>query len=452
MATENQKHQNATPVDASRGRVALTRRGFLAGGLLSGLALAATGCSGSGSQDAAGSAAGSSAAATNPTSADDLSWDEVLAAAKGQKVSWYGWGGSTVRNNWIESVLVPRLKEQYDVELELVGMDINDILTQLSGEFQAGKTTDGGSIDFIWINGENFASAKENGYLWGPMAQALPNFQDYVDADSPEIAYDFGSKVEGYEAPYSKTQMVLWVDGAKIPESDLPTNPDSFLQFCKAHQGQVTYPEPGDFTGTAFISCLIAGVIGKDNFEQLATMSDATADEVKEIIEPGLEYLRSLNPYLWNAGSTFPADSTTCGQMYQDGELVMNMGYGEPQALVDVGTLPQTTKAFVLQSGTVGNTNYMAIAANAPHKYAAMVAINEVMSPEMQLDQYKVLGNITVLDLQKLKDDDREAIESVQLGSTMLPLQDKLAVRVGEASGKVIPIIEQLWHDEVPGK
>ena len=379
---------------------------------------------------------------------DYADWDAVLEAARGQEVSWYGWGGSEPRNTWIETVLAPRLKERYDVTLNLVGMDINDILTQLSGEKQAGAAQS--AVDFIWINGENFASAKANGYLWGPFTECLPNFVDYCDADAADLAFDFGAPVDGYEAPYGKTQLCLWVDADVV--ADVPLDPDGFLEFCKRYAGMVTYPAPGDFTGTAFISCLIAGVIGKDEFERLSAMADATPDEVRAIVEPGLAYLRELNPYLWKGGATFPADSTVVRQMYADGELVLCMGYGEPQSEVDNGQLPASTRSFVFETGTVGNTNFMAIADRAPHKAAALVAINEILSPEMQLDQYRVLGNLTVLDLERLPKADRAAFEAVELGSAQLPLADKLAVRVAEAAGPVIPILEQLWLDEVPGR
>lgn len=396
--------------------------------------------------------AGSAALTSNAFGLDATDWDAVVEAARGSKVAWYGWGGSAPRNELITGTLAPRLKEKYDIDLELVGMDINDVLTQLSGEFQAGLTEDGGSIDFIWINGENFASAKKNGYLWGPFADDLPNVQSYVDTQAADIAYDFGTAVEGYEAPYGKAQMVFWVDGAQVSETETPIDPETFLQFCQDHAGMVTYPEPGDFTGTAFISCLIAGVVGKEEFEKLATMTDPTEEEVRAIVEPGMEYLRSLNPYLWKQGQTFPADSTTMHQMYADGELVLDGGYGEPQTDVDNGLLPATTRSFVLDTGTVGNTNYMAIAANAPHKEAAMVAINEVLSPDYQLIRYEKLGNITVLDLDKLSEEDRAAFDAVELGSAQLPLDTKLSHAVAEACGPVIPVLEQIWHDEVPGK
>ena len=381
---------------------------------------------------------------------DYSNWDAVLAQAAGQTVSWYGWGGSAPRNAWIEGTLAPVLKEKYDITLRLVGMDINDILTQLSGEMQAG--VESGTIDFIWINGENFYSTKENGFLWGPFCSYLPNFNRYIDTQSTEVLYDFGSPTEGYEAPYAKAQLHLWVDSAVVPTP--PTNPDELLELCRSFPGKVTYPAAGDFQGTAFISSLIAGVIGKESFEQLSKLSaeQATEEVIRPIIEPGLVYLKNLNPYLWKEGKTFPSDAGTLAGMYADGEVILNMGYEPPQSLVDDGSLPHTTKSFVLKTGTVGNSNFMAIAANAPHKAAALVAINEIMSPEMQLSQYQELGNLSVLDQDKLPADMQKAFSDTPLKSAQVSLDELLENRIAEASGPAIPVIEKLWLSEVVGK
>ena len=121
------------------------------------------------------------------------------------------------------------------------------------------------------------------------------------------------------------------------------------------------------------------------------------------------------------------------------------MGYGAPQDLVNNGQLPETTRSFIFDSGTVGNSNFMAIAANAPHKAAALVAINEVVSPEMQLSIYENLGNISVLDMAKLPQEQRAQFENVPLGAAQIPLDELLDHRIAEASGPVIPILEKLW-------
>jgi len=382
---------------------------------------------------------------------DATKWDEVLKTAKGQTVSWYGWGGDQARNTWITDVLAPRIKEKYSVTLKRVDMDINDILTQLSGEIQAKKEV--GTIDFIWINGENFFSCKENGYLWGPFSQNLPNYQSYIDASSSANTYDFGSPIEGMEAPYGKTQLQMWCDSAKVSASEMPTSLSKLSAFVKAHPGTITYPEPGDFVGTAFIESVIAGVVGKARFETLSALTKETATEeaVLAVVEPGLAYLKNLAPYLWKKGETYPSASTELETMYADGEVLMNMAYGAPVAQVNSGALPQTTTGFVFDTGTVGNQNFNAIAANAPHKAGAMVCINEILSPEMQLSIYETLGGLSPLDMGKVPAETKNAFDSVKLTAGQIPAGELLPKGVAEASGPVVPILERLWRNTVLG-
>ena len=90
---------------------------------------------------------------------EDMSFDEMVDAAKGTTVTFYGWGGDDSLNDWLDNYYAPRLKEKYDITLERVPMDIDAILSQLSGEISQIKD---GDIDMIWINGENFKTCKEN--------------------------------------------------------------------------------------------------------------------------------------------------------------------------------------------------------------------------------------------------------------------------------------------------
>ena len=98
----------------------------------------------------------SSASATSTASASKTGsdFDKLVEAAKGTEVSFYGWGGDDKLNAWLDDYFAKRLKDKYDITLKRVPMDIDKILSQLSGELQSGKTD--GDIDMIWINGENF--------------------------------------------------------------------------------------------------------------------------------------------------------------------------------------------------------------------------------------------------------------------------------------------------------
>ena len=85
---------------------------------------------------------------------EEMSFDDMKKEAKGSTVTFYGWGGDEVLNKWLDDVFAPDMKEKYDIKMERVPMDIDQILSQLSGEMEGNKKD--GDIDMIWINGENF--------------------------------------------------------------------------------------------------------------------------------------------------------------------------------------------------------------------------------------------------------------------------------------------------------
>lgn len=374
------------------------------------------------------------------------SWDEITKAAEGTTVTFYGWGGDENRNNWLNTTVADYVKENYNITLEVVGMNIDDILAKLSGEKQADSAS--GSIDMIWINGENFYSAKDNGLLYGPFTDKLPNMEAYIDLEDPETLNDFCMPIENYEAPYAKAQMVLYADTAVTP--DLPKNAGELMEFCKKYPGKVTYSALPDFTGSAFVRNLIYETCG---WEQFQTM-EADYDTVKEAIEPALTYLRQLNPYLWNEGKTFPDSSNAVDAMFSDGELVLDMSYGPFSVAtgIEKGIYTNTTQTFVFDNGTIGNTNYMAIAFNSPNKAGAMTVINAILSGEIQLTQYAELKELPVVAEEMLSEEEKAAFNAVDMGQGVLTQAELLSHRLPEMPADLVPVIEEIWLNEVVGK
>ena len=374
------------------------------------------------------------------------SWDQIVDAAKGTTVTFYGWGGDEDRNNWLASVGAPYMKEHYGITLEVVGMNIDEILAKLAGEKEAGAAA--GSIDMIWINGENFYSAKENGLLYGAFLDKLPNTEAYIDTQDPETLNDFCMPIEGFEAPYGRAQMVLYNDSAVTPEA--PSSAQELLSYCQQYPGKVTYPALPDFTGSAFVRNIIYELCG---WEQFQTM-EADYETVKEAIAPALDYLRSLNPYLWNEGRTFPDSSTTVDAMFTDGELVLGMSYSPYGVAVGIenGVYTPTTRTFLFENGTIGNTNYMSIAFNAPNPAGALVVINAMISAELQLSQYEKLRNLPVVSPEKLSGEEKAAFDAVDMGEGVLTQEELLTHRLPEMPAKLVPVIEEIWLNEVVGK
>lgn len=395
---------------------------------------------------ACGSGSGDSSSQEQNGSVDDMTFDEMVEAAEGTTVTFYGWGGDEKLNDWLDNKFAPVMKEKYDITMERVPMDIDQVLSQLSGEIEGGE--EDGSIDMIWINGENFQSAKENNMLYGPFTDKLPNFNDYVDAESEDVTLDFAYPVEGYEAPYGKAQVVMIADTAVTP--DVPKSAEALEEFVKKYPGKVTYPALPDFTGSAFVRNIIYEICG---YEQFLDM-EADKETVREAVEPAMEYLRGLNPYLWNEGKTFPDSSTTLDNMFADGEVVLNMTYDAYATALNIesGTYTDTTETFQFDKGPIGNTNFMAVAANSGNKAGAMVAINEMLSPEIQTDRYEQLRVIPVLDNSKLSEEQKAAFDAVDLGEGVIPQDELLSKRLPEMPAELVPIIEEIWTEEVVGK
>ena len=173
---------------------------------------------------------------------------------------------------------------------------------------------------------------------------------------------------------------------------------------------------------------------------------EADKETVKAAIEPALEYLRELNPYLWNEGKTFPKDSTALTNMYSDGEVVMDISYGAYSTATNIenGTYTETSQSFQFDKGTIGNTNYIAIAANSGNVAGAQVAINEMLDPEVQADRFTEIRTIPVVDYNKLNDTQKEAFDKVEIGKGVIPQDELLSKRLPEMPSALVPIIEEI--------
>ncbi len=410
------------------------------------LIMSAVGCQAKVEEEKTVANTGAAVEQASETSDEQDTWEEVLEKAKGTRVTFYGWGGSQQTNEWLDNTVAEYVLENYDVTLERVPMNIDEILNKLLGEKQLGAE---GTIDVVWINGENFSTAKSNDLLYGPFTGSLPNFNQYLDSASREVRYDFGFPTEGYEAPYGKAQFVLIADGAT---TELPYNHETLLELAKANPGQITYPALPDFTGSAFVRNIIYDVLGTEAVENLGT----DKEEIRQAIQPALDYLLELKPYLWMEGKTYPATVAQLDNMYSDGEVILSMSYNPNHVAskIHTGEFTPTSEAFVFENGTVGNTHFMAIPDNAVNKAGAKVLIHAILSPELQASKYDpaVWGDLPVLDNSKMSVEEKALFEAIPLGQGVPTQEELLSKRVPEMPVHLVPIIEEIWMETIPGE
>lgn len=350
------------------------------------------------------------------------SWDEIVQAARGQTVYWNAWGGDERINSYIAWV-GDQVKERYGVTLVQVKLaDTADAVSRVLAEKTAGKN-EGGSIDLIWLNGENFAAMKEQRLLYGPFTSALPNFQLVDFENKPSTLIDFTVPTDGYEAPWGMAKLNFIYDSARVTQT--PGSIAALLEWSMAHPGRFTYPAPPDFLGTTFLKQVLIELAPDPAFLQQPVEDDA---QVEQAARPLWEYLDALHPHLWRGGETFPASGPAQRQLLDDGEVDITLSFypSEASSAISNGLLPDTARTFVLDEGTIGNTHFVAIPFNANAAEGAMVVADFLMSPKAQAVKQNPMawGDDTVLALSKLTEGQRHLFTSLPRGVATLPPQD----------------------------
>ena len=145
-------------------------------------------------------------------------WTDIEKAARGQTVYFNAWAGSETTNAYLQWV-AGEVMASHGVKLEHVKItDTADVVKRVRAEKAAGRGEAEGTVDLVWINGENFATLKREGLLFGPFAETQPNFQ-YVDvAGKPTVRNDFSVPTEGMESPWGMAQFTLFADGKRLPK------------------------------------------------------------------------------------------------------------------------------------------------------------------------------------------------------------------------------------------
>ena len=75
-----------------------------------------------------------------------------------------------------------------------------------------------------------------------------------------------------------------------------------------------------------------------------------------------------------------------------------------------------------------------------------------MLSPEIQADRYETLKVIPVLDNETLTEEQKAAFAQVDLGKGTIPQDELLSKRLPEMPAELVPVIEEIWLEEVVGK
>lgn len=378
----------------------------------------------------------------SPQDFERTPWETILHQAEGTTVNFAMWAGDEARNRYFQGPVTEKLKQKYGITLKIVPYnDTIEIVNKLLNEKGAGKIS-GGSVDMVWINGENFRTAKQGAVLWGPFSERLPNVRLYPEAARQR---DFGTPIEGFEAVWQYAQFVLAYDMARTPEP--PKSIEALRAWVKTHPGRFTYPAPPDFTGSVFIRHVLLHFGGNPQ----AFQNGFDEALYQKAAAPTLEYLNDIKPFLWKQGETFPATPKELDRLFTNQEIDFSMNYGPTFASqrIERGEFPPTVRTFVFDEGTIGNYNFLAIPFNAANLSGALTVINHLMSAEHMLDQSRVLGSTYPHDVSRLDAGQRTQMEALPRGPATLSPVELSSHLLPEPDAAYLDRLEKDWREKV---
>ena len=373
-----------------------------------------------------------------PSLAQSNNWPNIEAKAKGQTVYFNAWAGSERINAYIQWA-AQELKKSHGINLEHVKItDAADMIKRVRNEKAAGKLTEG-SVDLVWINGENFLTMKKEGLLFGPFAQSLPHFSLVDTKGKPTTLLDFAEPTDGLESPWGMAQLTFMADSKRLPQN--PSSMAQLLELAKKNPGRITYPKLPDFTGTTFIKQLFLEL----NSDRSAFYKPVTSQALQTTGAPVWAFLDQLHPHLWRKGQQFPQNPGALRQMMADGELLLAMTFNPNEAANEIAAkrLSNSVYSYQHKNGTIGNTHFVAIPFNAKAKEAAQVVANFLLSPAAQARKADIeqWGDPTVLALDKLSTSQKTAFAAKPLAGQLA----QYAPTLSEPHGSWVEAIEKEW-------
>ncbi len=375
---------------------------------------------------------------------DPAKWQDVLEEARGETVYFNAWGGAENINAYLEWAGA-EMEKRFGVKVVHVKLDDTaNAVAKVIAEKAAGKD-DGGTVDLIWINGENFASMKQQQLLFAPgWADRLPNWK-FVDVeDKPTIETDFTIPTEGLESPWGMAKLVFFHDAAKTDADDLPESASQLLKWAQKNPGRFSYPQPPDFTGLSFLKQVLSEMVA----DRTVLQKPVNESSFEDVAAPLFKYLDALNPLLWRGGKAFPQNYPAMKQLLADGEvdIIFAFNPGEASSAIASGELPDTVRPFVFPAGTLANTHFVAIPYNAAAKAGALVLADFLMSPEAQARKQdpNIWGDPTVLAVSKLSPNDQERFRKLELGIAT-PKPEELGPAIDEPHPSWMERLEVEW-------
>ena len=369
-------------------------------------------------------------------------WKDTLKKASGQTIYFHAWGGAKNINSYIKWAS-DEVKKKYKITVKHVKVsDTANVVAKILSEKNV-KKNNNGTVDLVWINGENFSFMKANDLLLNEKwIFNLPNSK-YLDfANNPSLLNDFGIPTDGMEMPWGVSQLNFYYDTKYIKSP--PKSALELKNYIMKNKGRFTFPQPPDFVGTSFLKQILIELIS----DKMLLKSKYIPKKHEGELYPLWRWLDEVTPHLWRNGKNYPSNYLAMTELVAEREIDFGMAFNISHASnsISEGKLSNSVRSYIHYNGTLANVHFLAIPYNSSNNSASKAFVNFLISPEAQIKKQnkKFWGDPTVISIDKLSQKWRNKLSALPRGVATLKSQD-LKIKLEEPHPSWVKVIEDEW-------
>ncbi len=317
-----------------------------------------------------------------PLSKSEETWERIFKSGENTRVN-IAYDLDVEIDDWIMGSFAGELSTSLGIKLKTQEFPIERLIRDLESSLEDSEPE--GDIDIVIVTAEQFKTLKDKGLLYGPFADKLPNYNKYMSNKDYSNTHVDLFEIDSSAVCFLQKQLCFFYNDDLL--FDPPQDLETLKIYVKANPGTFAYPHPSTPEGRAFVESVILEFTNNMEFME----EDISEKELRELILPGLEYLKEIKPYLKAGGRFNPTRIEDYDAMFSSGELniTMSMDHLHADKMVSDLLYPDNTRAIDLIQSSVSERIYAIIPYNSKNKSGAMMVLNKLLEPRVQLSLYK---------------------------------------------------------------
>lgn len=339
---------------------------------------------------------------------------------------------------WINHTLKNALSKTKNIELHSKIVPMEEVITLFEEYKERQEKT--GVVDLIVVDEESLEKLQNTDFLYENYAAKIKNVNANIDLDDLDIRFAEHHSLNYSAVPFNKETLLFCYNDDII--YDFPANYQDFKELLENKKGIFTYPDIRLELGYKFVKNVILSFTNSKEFAM-----DLSQQEVEELVRPAMNYLKSIEPYLYQSGR-YVNNIDDYNDFYAKANVAISMTDNLRffDEMVGEAIYPENTIAFTLGMNA-GKNDYFVIPENSTNKAGAMIVINEALDSQKQSSKYgnsKSIG-ITPYSFERLSKSQLDAMNKVMKRRTFARHSELMSKKAHDIPNRYKSQIIEIW-------